>query len=75
LLPPRPARDIKKLLNDDTPDEAVDLILKLLNFMPSQRITALQALDHPFFDEIKKKPVPIAKAKPVKSKSATTLIG
>ena len=55
LLPPRPCKDIRTLLRDDTPDEAVDLINKLLEYMPSKRITALEALDHPFFNELKKK--------------------
>lgn len=44
--------------------------MKLLNFVPSQRITALQALDHPFFDEIKRKLI-----KKAALKTKTTLIG
>lgn len=31
-----------------------DLIEKILTYLPSKRYTALQALQHPFFDEIKK---------------------
>jgi serine/threonine protein kinase len=60
------------LLNDDTPAEAVDLILKLLHFVPGQRITAQQALDHPFFNEIKKKAL---KVKSRQRPKDTTLIG
>jgi serine/threonine protein kinase len=73
-MPPRPAKDIRTLLNEDTPEEAIDLILKLLRFVPSQRITAQQALDHPFFNEIKKKAVSKAKSASRKVKEVT-LIG
>ena len=32
----------------DAPEDAIDLISKLLKFNPSKRLTARQALDHPF---------------------------
>lgn len=35
------------------PSEAVDLASKLLVYNPSRRISALQALGHPFFDELR----------------------
>ena len=38
-----------------TPKEAIDLIEKLLDFEPTKRSTALEALEHPFFDELKVK--------------------
>jgi glycogen synthase kinase 3 beta len=64
-LPPKLPKDIRKLLKDDTPEEAIDLILKLLTYVPSQRITAQQALEHPFFNEIKRKPkTKLTKSKP-----------
>jgi serine/threonine protein kinase len=59
-------------LKDDTPTEAVDLILRLLDFVPSQRITARQALDHPFFNDIKKKAI---KVKPKLKAKETIVIG
>lgn len=35
-----------------TPEE-IDLISKMLVFDPSKRITAKEALNHPFFDDMK----------------------
>jgi serine/threonine protein kinase len=32
----------------------IDLFLKMLNFLPSKRITAQEALDHPFFKGLQK---------------------
>jgi len=55
LLAPHPAKDIRKLFREDTPEEAVDLIMQLLEYEPSKRMTAKKALSHPFFDEIRKK--------------------
>lgn len=48
-LPERKPQDIKDLLCDDVPSEAVDLIRMLLRYSPKERITAEQALSHPFF--------------------------
>lgn len=36
-----------------TPPEAIDLISKLLEYTPSARLTAIEAMCHPFFDELK----------------------
>jgi serine/threonine protein kinase len=33
-------------------DEAVDLISKMLKFDKDKRITAIQCLQHPFFDSV-----------------------
>lgn len=35
------------------PADAVDLISKLLVYSPVQRIDALSAMTHPFFDELR----------------------
>lgn len=43
---------LKSLLMDDTPSQAIDLIDSLLSLEPESRITAKQALLHPFFAEI-----------------------
>lgn len=32
----------------------IDLLLKMFNYSPSKRITAAEALKHPFFDSIHK---------------------
>ena len=34
-----------------TPSEAIDLVSRLLEYTPSNRITATEACAHPFFDE------------------------
>lgn len=35
------------------PPEAVDLITRLLEYTPTQRLSAIEALTHPFFDELR----------------------
>ena len=42
---------LNRILLDDTPPEAIDLIAKLLEFEPQKRLTAEQAMAHPFFDQ------------------------
>ncbi|XP_053200585.1 glycogen synthase kinase-3 beta-like isoform X2 [Panonychus citri] len=42
-----------KVFRVRTPPEAIDLVSKLLEYTPSQRITPLQACAHHFFDEIR----------------------
>ena len=44
-------KDATKNINDaipTAPQDAIDLIEKCLKFRPSKRLTAYQALDHPF---------------------------
>ena len=42
-----------KVFRSRTPKEAVDLISKLLSYDPSRRLTPLDAIMHPFFDELR----------------------
>ncbi|KAK0085648.1 hypothetical protein PV325_004720 [Microctonus aethiopoides] len=52
MFPQWDARNLKEVVpNFD--DDARDLFSKLLTYDPSQRITALSATDHPFFDKVK----------------------
>ena len=44
---------IQSVLSNETPIEAIDLIERLLEYEPQKRITALEALNHPYFDELK----------------------
>lgn len=46
----------RKVLADDTPSEVIDLISQLLAFEPEKRITARQALSHPFFSVLHQRP-------------------
>ncbi|KAI5480787.1 glycogen synthase kinase [Pseudohyphozyma bogoriensis] len=47
-----------KVFRPRTPPDAIDLISKLLEYTPSARLTAIEAMTHPFFDDLK---VPDAK--------------
>ena len=42
-----------KIFRSRTPPEAVDLISKLLIYSPSERLLPMEALCHPFFDELR----------------------
>lgn len=43
----------KNFLPPYVPDDAIDLLESFLQYNPSSRITAFQALAHPFFDELR----------------------
>ncbi|GLT31911.1 hypothetical protein SLA2020_066110 [Shorea laevis] len=47
------ARPWHKIFNKRTPPEAVDLVSWLVQYSPNLRCTALEALVHPFFDELR----------------------
>ena len=42
-----------KVFRPRTPPDAIDLISRLLEYTPSARLTAIEALCHPFFDELR----------------------
>ncbi|KAK4273310.1 hypothetical protein QN277_021737 [Acacia crassicarpa] len=42
-----------KIFHKRMPSDAVDLVSRLLQYSPNLRITALEALVHPFFDELR----------------------
>ena len=52
VFEPWPEDDIKKYVPNLDP-EGVDLLLKFLQIEPDKRISAEEALKHPFFDDIK----------------------
>ncbi|KAJ6839112.1 shaggy-related protein kinase alpha-like [Iris pallida] len=47
------ARPWHKVFHKRVPEEAVDLISRLLQYSPKLRSTALEACAHPFFDELR----------------------
>jgi len=42
-----------KVFRPRTPSEAVDLVGKLLEYTPESRLSAIEAMCHPFFDELR----------------------
>lgn len=46
--PRRPRQALDALLPPDTPPEALDLLQRLLVFAPDKRLSAAQALQHPY---------------------------
>lgn len=42
-----------KVFKRPIPDDALDLLSKMFIYVPSQRITAIDALCHPYFDELR----------------------
>ncbi|KKY25550.1 putative glycogen synthase kinase [Phaeomoniella chlamydospora] len=47
-----PEVDLKKVFRK-APENAIDLISALLEYTPPQRLSAIQAMCHPFFDELR----------------------
>lgn len=52
-LPKVNATSTSKLFPPGIPSEARDLVFKLLEYNPTKRVTAIEALAHPFFDELR----------------------
>lgn len=46
-------KDFKKLFPSSVPEEGLGLLKSLLEYEPLKRITAVDALAHPFFDELR----------------------
>eukprot|EP01096_Ripella_sp_DP13-Kostka_P008113 TRINITY_DN3017_c0_g1_i2.p1 TRINITY_DN3017_c0_g1~~TRINITY_DN3017_c0_g1_i2.p1 ORF type:complete len:382 (+),score=101.58 TRINITY_DN3017_c0_g1_i2:427-1572(+) len=44
---------MEEVFGPDTPPEAIDLLKKLLRFVPSERLHPLEACCHPFFNELR----------------------
>ncbi|KAL7066061.1 protein kinase domain-containing protein [Cryptosporidium serpentis] len=52
-FPTLKAKDWKKILPDNTPSLAIDLLQKILRYEPNIRIKPYEAMAHPFFDNIR----------------------
>jgi len=44
---------VKVLTKTTTTDEAVDLVSRVLLYQPSHRMSAIDVIAHPFFDELR----------------------
>lgn len=42
-----------KVFRPRTPTDAIELVTRLLEYTPSSRLTAIEAMCHPFFDELR----------------------
>ena len=42
-----------KIFRNRAPQEAIDLLTSLLQYVPTYRVTAFEALAHPFFNELR----------------------
>ncbi|MCQ8811840.1 hypothetical protein NQU36_28275, partial [Escherichia coli] len=42
-----------KVFRPRTPSEAIDLVSKLLEYTPEARLSAVESMIHPFFDELR----------------------
>ena len=45
--------NITQVFRPRTAQEAIDLVSKMLEYTPSQRLSAIQAMVHSFFDELR----------------------
>lgn len=53
-----------KVFKNKAPPDAIDLISTLLLYDPSQRLTAMQTMAHPFFDELRQHGLLLPNGKP-----------
>lgn len=54
-----------KVFSKRMPADAIDLVSKLLQYSPQKRFTALQAMTHPFFDELREPGIRLPSGKPL----------
>ena len=54
-----------KIFRPRTPADAIDLITNLLQYTPNARLTAVEAMCHPFFDELRDEDVVLSNGRPM----------
>lgn len=54
-----------KIFRPRTPADAIDLISSLLQYTPQSRLTAVEAMCHPFFDELREEDVILSNGRPM----------
>jgi glycogen synthase kinase 3 beta len=57
----------QKVFRPRTPPDAIDLVSRLLEYTPSGRLTAIEAMCHPFFDELRLPDTTLTTGKPLPS--------
>ena len=55
----------KNVFRSRTPQDAIEFISELLVYEPNRRLTAIKALGHPYFDEIKVEGCKLTSGEPV----------
>lgn len=53
MLVPNVTDGILQVFRPRTAPEAIDLVAKLLEYTPGARLSAVEAMVHPFFDELR----------------------
>ncbi|KAI8337246.1 putative glycogen synthase kinase 3 alpha [Chlamydoabsidia padenii] len=56
-LPQIEPKALSKVIGIPTSQETLDLMAKLLKYAPDKRITAIEAMTHPYFDELRSSPL------------------
>ncbi|WAR59027.1 hypothetical protein PtB15_10B369 [Puccinia triticina] len=59
------AHPFPKVFRPRTPPDAITLVSNLLEYTPSSRLTAIEAMCHPFFDELKLPDTKLSSGKPL----------
>lgn len=54
VFPKWNAKPLEKLFGDDLNDDGIDLLEQLLRYDPAKRISAKEAMNHPYFDTLDK---------------------
>jgi len=62
-VPPIKPHPWPKVFRNKAPPDAIDLVANILLYVPSQRLTALQVMAHPFFDELREPGVKLPNGK------------
>jgi len=64
-FPPVKGHPWQKVFRSKTPQEAIDLVTKLLKYSPSSRLKPLEACTHTFFDELRLPNTALPNGKPL----------
>ncbi|ORZ19875.1 Pkinase-domain-containing protein [Absidia repens] len=71
-LPKVDPKPLSKLFRSSTPQDALDLLTQLLQYDPDKRLTAIEAMTHPFFNELRSSPGAVSSSSSSSSSSSTS---